>query len=162
MMLNIIIVLVGNYMQTFLPDENFIKCGVYLDDKRLWKQVLEADGILRILSRMANDRLVKYHRHPVVVAWIGSENFLLKYRDALIEMWFSRRLIQQPGLITREIVNLYYHNRLEEEPDWWKKNKKEIISQYRALLLYKNYDWYSKFGWKEEPNRTFDYSLFKV
>jgi hypothetical protein len=37
----------------------------------------------------------------------------------------------------------------EELPVWW--SNEDFYSSHRSALLYKNYGWYSQFGWKEEP-----------
>ncbi len=41
----------------------------------------------------------------------------------------------------------------EELPVWW--NNEEFYASHRSALLFKNYEHYSKFGWKENPK--YDY-----
>jgi hypothetical protein len=127
-------------MQTFLPYPNFQKCARVIDDKRLWKQILEADGIIRILEGRVNKKLYLYKNHPCVKMWKNYLQDLYDYRANFIQEWLNRRLINAP-IIEKN-----------EEPIWcavWPDRK--LYSSHRAALLAKNPEWYQQFGWKEEP-----------
>lgn len=81
-------------MQTFLPYPSFVDSAMALDSKRLWKQVLEADGILRTL-RGLNDG---WKNHPATLMWKGYDEALERYITAMVEEWLERRLLVPPSI----------------------------------------------------------------
>ena len=68
-------------MQTFVPYPDFKLCAQVLDNKRLWKQVLEAEGILKILQGAR----LGYKNHPIVKMWRNYPEFLLYYRNCVLD-----------------------------------------------------------------------------
>ncbi len=124
-------------MQTFLPFSslNSIK---YLDPSRLGNQVYR-EGVTLIRGKWKN--------HPVSKMWKGHEHSLalyclygldeLKKRGRFYPKWYD-----------------FYQRFIEEVkdtglPSWF--GDERLHSSHRASLLAKNYEWYSKFGWMEEP-----------
>jgi len=75
--------------------------------------------------------------------WKGFEIALASYMNHMIIEW-KRRGYQNTMILSdlpdKEII-VY--------PPWLGNEK--YHSAYRAILLAKNYDFYSKFGWKEAP-----------
>jgi hypothetical protein len=128
-------------LQTFLPHPNFKECSKILDMKRLCKQRLEAYQLL-------NGRLGKtkngWRHHPASKMWAGYEISLAQYMNCMIQEWINRgfnNTMKLSDLPDKEVV-VY--------PPWLGNNK--YHSAYRAILLAKDYEYYSKFGWKETPN----------
>lgn len=123
-------------MNTFLPYSDFNKCAAVLDGKRLWKQVLEAESILKIIQGKSSG----YKNHSIVRMWRNYSNALLYYRNCVLEEWMNRRLDNKPVLsyIKPNII-----------PHWLGDEK--LHSSHRAALLFKNFDHYNQFGWGERP-----------
>ncbi len=123
-------------MQTFLTNSDFHECARVLDNKRLWKQVLEADGLVRIIKGERDD----YKYHKITKMWWNYLDALTYYRNCILTEWLKRRLDNQPKLIFNEPSIM---------PPWI--YNEEVLSSHRAALLYKNYEWYKQFGWAEKP-----------
>lgn len=126
-------------MQTFLPSVDFEECAKILDRQRLNKQRIEANQILNALQPESTSR---WRNHPAVKMWRGYETALIVYRNIMIKEWMSKGYKNTMELI--EIKEKYY-----EVPKWL--GNKELHSSHRAALLKKDYDYYSQFGWEEEP-----------
>lgn len=121
-------------MQTFLISSDFHECARILDNKRLWKQVLEADGLIRIIKGERQG----YRFHKITKMWWNYLDALIYYRNCVLFEWLGRRLNDKPDLI---------FNKPEIMPPWIYDER--VLSSHRAALLYKNYNHYSQFGWKE-------------
>jgi len=134
--------LIGNFMQTFLPFPDFKECARVIDDKRLWKQILEANQIYKIISK-PNEEVTHWNLHPAVLMWKGFDLALLEYRDVFVAEWLKRRLVEPPEL---EFENECW---TATKPDWLGNEK--LHSSHRAALLAKNPKHYKQFGWIEEP-----------
>lgn len=126
-------------MQTFLPSSNFRYCAQVIDNKRLWKQILEANQIFNILSKKTDGG--RYKSHPAIKMWDGYLDCLLQYRNIFVEGWMERRLSSPPS-IKKDFYAIPMPKWLDDE---------RLFSSHRSALLAKNYDYYSKFGWKESP-----------
>ena len=73
-------------MQTFLPyGRDFEKSAACLDTKRLGKQRLEANQILKAL-----DTGQGWIHHPITKMWAGYENALKFYFNAILREWINR------------------------------------------------------------------------
>lgn len=131
-------------MNTFLPYSDFHKCAAVLDNKRLWKQVLEADGILKVIK----DKSSGYQNHPIVKMWQNYPDSLLYYRNCVLEEWMDRRLDNKPVLS---------YIRPNIMPYWL--GDERLHSSHRAALLFKNFDYYKKFGWIERPEIKYFYPI---
>jgi hypothetical protein len=158
-------------MQTFVPvTDSFESIAKVLDRQRLNKQALEGWQILMTLLELdprGNHRAPKgWVNHPAVKMWRGHEMALYVYIQAMVNEWKRRgykstigdkakatitRALQL-GLITESSVN----------PEWMSDYTwyKQIASSHREALLNKNYEWYSQFGWAEDPGHqpeSYDY-----
>lgn len=126
-------------MQTFLPCVDFKETFSCLDRQRLGKQRVEAMQIYNIIAGKTNKK--GWINHPAVLMWIGFENALALYHNLCISEWINRGYKNNMSLICVDFNNLIM-------PKW----VNDIFCSYhRGTLLHKNYDWYSQFGWKEEP-----------
>lgn len=131
-------------MQTFLPYPDFEKSVRCLDYRRLGKERIESKQIHNIItgkSKPNKNGRVGWSSHPCVVMWKGHANALALYHNACIEEWIKRGYNNNMKLIkpTGRVVF----------PHWFGNGK--FHSSHRQTLLYKNFEWYSQFGWKEKP-----------
>jgi len=124
-------------MQTFLPYPEFNKSATVLDRQRLGKQRVEAYQIMRAI-KMRNG----WSNHPIVKMWTGFENALKEYSNEIIEEWIRRGY--------RNNLEIYNIDGLNIEYPLWLGNE-EFHASHRAALLAKDYSYYSKYGWTEEP-----------
>ena len=127
-------------MQTFLPHKDFRKSAQSLDYRRLGKQRVEAHQILNIVLNRTNSR--GWRSHPAVLMWKRSPNALKLYFNICVEEWESRGYINN---MAKENIRgkIVY--------PWW-IGKRKFHSPHRSNLLRKDYDYYSKFNWKEKNN----------
>lgn len=128
-------------MQTFLPYPDFKKCSETLDWRRLGRQRSEAR---MILDGIRSDNKNGWRHHPVSKMWFGYSATLALYMNCMIQEWINRgfnNTMKLSDLPDKEVVIC---------PPWLGNDK--YHSAYRAILLAKNYEHYSKFGWKEIPN----------
>ena len=121
-------------MQTFLPYFNFVKTAKCLDNKRLGKQRIEAKQILEILLGKES----RWRNHPVVRMWNGYKELLAIYMNIMIKEWVNRGF--------RNSLPLIYFKSKVRIPYWF--GDKRIIISHRSNLLQKDFNYYSKFGWK--------------
>jgi hypothetical protein len=124
-------------MQTFLPYPEFDKSASVLDRKRLGKQRVEAYQIIRSITSGNG-----WSHHPIVKMWTGFENALKLYSNAMITEWVRRGY--------RNNMEIYNLTGCKITYPWWLGND-EFHASHRAALLAKNYEYYSKYGWVEEP-----------
>jgi len=82
-----------------------------------------------------------WKNHPAIKMWRGYENALLEYMNTMIREWIRRgyKNTMRIAEITGPIVY----------PDWFGDDR--FHSAHRASLLFKNWDHYSQFDWKENP-----------
>ena len=116
-------------MQVFLPYKDYVKSAKVIDNKRLWKQILEADGIIRIIT----GERTGYANHPVTKLWYDYPKQLKQYRDILIEEWFSRRLTTPP--------KIHKPKKVTYPPFVTPK----FCRSHKDILLNKNKEHYSKY-----------------
>ena len=132
-------------VNTFIPYSDFAKCAKVLDNKRLGKQRVEAKQILNIL--LGDTTTKGWRNHPVVKMWVGYENALITYYNAIVTEWIKRgyrntMLIMKPsGRITMP---------------WFIGNKSVHLS-HQANLLRKDYTYYSKY-FKHVPKEYIKYT----
>ena len=124
-------------MQTFLPYPEFDKSAAILDRQRLGKQRVEAYQIIRSIT-LGNG----WSHHPIVKMWTGFENALKLYSNAMVTEWIRRGY--------RNNLEIYNLTGIKITFPWWLGND-EFHASHRAALLAKNYEYYSKYGWLEEP-----------
>lgn len=128
-------------MQTFLPSHDFNECARILDWRRLGRQRSEAKMILDgFLNPIKNG----WKNHPASRMWTGYLPALAQYMNCVIKEWINRgynNTMKLSDLPDKGVVVC---------PPWLGDEK--YHSAYRAILLAKNYEYYSKFNWSETPN----------
>jgi hypothetical protein len=130
-------------MQTFLPYRDFFHSAQCLDPKRLGKQRVEAYQIVRTLLGETSG----WANHPAVRMWRGHEQALITYGMIMSQEWRSRGYVDNMWPEFQALSKRAPANWLK--PRW--VGKRKFHSAHRAALLYKAPEWYSKFGWDEEP-----------
>ena len=128
-------------MQTFLPYSDFKKSAQVLDYRRLGKQRVEALQVYKALT-VEN---YGWSNHPIVKMWKGYENALIEYKNIMIQEWIDRGFNNQMGMETNNEPRIY--------PPWL--GNEELHASHRSNLLQKDYDYYSRFNWEEEPGRKY-------
>ena len=149
-------------MQTLLPYQKFNQSARVLDDELLGKQRVETMQIMHALVRLQvrNDirgGVIPWARHPATLMWQGFEGALLDYQEAICKEWI-RRGFKDPTLAkTREFYLRLAGSGVEAGSNikpWW-LGLKRFHSVHRANLLRENPEWYTQWGWKEEPLEGF-------
>jgi hypothetical protein len=126
-------------MQTFLPYPNFEQSAIVLDPKRLGNQFYR-EGLILMRGGWKN--------HPASKMWKGYEYYLCMYLlDCGREL--QKRGRDYPHHM-KEIREFMHSLSYTEMPFWL--GDERLHSSHRANLLRKNYEHYSKFGWKEQPS----------
>ena len=128
-------------MQTFLPYESFEESASVLDWRRLGKQRVEG---MQIINAINNPKKQGWQNHPATIMWTPYVNALKLYTNVIILEWIKRGYNNN--------MELYDFNNLEK-PHWL--GKEEFHSSHRANLLRKDYEFYSKFGGKENPEAPY-------
>ena len=130
-------------MQTFLPYRDFRKSLSVLDWRRLGKQRVEAHQVLNVLLGRTNTK--GWRNHPITRMWRGYENALKLYFNLCVEEWVYRGYNNNMKLeeITGDVVY----------PHWL--GDKSFHSSHRANLLRKDYKYYHKFTWNENPDSPY-------
>lgn len=139
-------------MQTFLPYSDFYKSLSCLDYKRLGKQRVEAkqiiDTVIDIkkgnIYKVKNGKKVKrgWINHPAVKMWLPYENALKEYTNICIQLWIKKgynNTIEVPKINDKIIY-----------PHWL--GNKQFHASHRSNLLRKNFNFYSKYNWKESTD----------
>ena len=134
-------------MQTFLPHESFEKSAQVLDWRRLGKQRVEGMQIINAITGKTRKDGKPYKgwiNHPCSVMWKDYVPALKHYTNIIIQEWITRG----------------YNNNMEFYdtgkiimPDWIGNEK--FHSSHRANLLRKDYEYYSQFGWTENPEKPY-------
>lgn len=116
-------------MNTFLPFVDFVKSAAVLDDKRLYKQIVECKQILNTLSlkrgREAHAQCrqdacpdtkrlkrIAWENHPAVLMWEGHDIELRGFQTCCIREWAIRRW----GINYTDWKDLNYPNADELQP----------------------------------------------
>ena len=125
-------------MQTFLPYADFTLSLSILDLRRLGKQRVEAQQILAAVEGKTEG----WKHHPIVRAWRNHPLALEQYLRIAIEE-FSRR--GGNNFMVPPETKPYKHML----PGWF--GDERFHSSHRAALLAKDFKYYSKFNWTEDP-----------
>ena len=128
-------------MQTFLPYSNFQKTAEVLDWRRLGKQRVEG---MQIIKTILNPDAKGWKNHPIVIMWTPYVTALMLYTNTIINEWIKRGYNNN--------MELYKINSIIM-PDWL--GNKKFHASHRANLLRKDYEYYSKFGWGENPKSPY-------
>lgn len=132
-------------MQTFLPYPNFVASAMCLDNKRLGKQRVEGRQIQTALQDGSG-----WSNHPATKMWDGYTLALMAYTDACIREWIRRGFENNMPLMLDPVKPYFLDIQM---PPWLGCEK--FHASHRAALLFKNFEWYSQFGWGEDP--VYDY-----
>jgi hypothetical protein len=138
-------------MQTFLPYSDFSSCAKSLDMKRLGCQRKES---LQILGILLNGKKA-WSNHPAVKMWRGFEHCLYLYNVEICAEWAARgyngeKCNEKMRLLKDSWVN---HPSLNKRPSWL--GNEEFHASHRAALLFKNFEFYSKFNWTEKAELNY-------
>jgi hypothetical protein len=148
-------------VQTFVPVKLDTEVAKVLDNKRLNKQALEAWQILMVLTKldpMGNHREPKgWVNHPAVKMWRGHEGALSMYAKAMVIEWKRRGYNSTIGdKVDATVRTAIQMNRITADsginPDW--RIDDAVMASHRLALLVKDYEWYSQFGWPEDPGHA--------
>jgi hypothetical protein len=126
-------------MQTFLPYPDFEKTVRCLDWRRLAKQRVECNQILKALSGETKG----WRNHPATLMWKGYEDALLQYKDYCIAEWVKRGYVNNMDYFGGD------KKILAPTPPWF--GDPDFHASHRSNLLRKDPVWYGQFGWSE-PN----------
>tara|TARA_R100000008_G_C3512789_1_gene129717 strand:+ start:13 stop:468 length:456 start_codon:yes stop_codon:yes gene_type:complete len=128
-------------MQTFLPYSSFEQSAQVLDWRRLGKQRVEG---MQIINAINNPTQKGWVNHPATVMWRPYVEALKLYTNTIIEEWIQRGYNNNMKLYKIENLTM---------PHWLGNEK--FHSSHRANLLRKDYEYYSQFGWKENPESPY-------
>ena len=128
-------------MQTFLPYSNFQKTAEVLDWRRLGKQRVEG---MQIIKTILTPEQKGWRNHPIVIMWTPYVTALMLYTNTIINEWIKRGYNNNMELYKISSIIM---------PDWLGNEK--FHSSHRANLLRKDYDYYSQFGWNEDPDSPY-------
>ena len=138
-------------MQTFLPYSSFVKSASCLDSRRLGKQRVEALQILPTLSGKSS----AWIHHPAVKMWKGFESALAFYALCICEEWRKRgykdtcleKILDASNLSAKQLVSSIPEMKF---PSFC--SDEAFILAHRSNLLRKDFNHYSQFNWRVEPN----------
>lgn len=134
-------------MQVFVPSSHsFSDCVRVLDNKRLFKQMLEVSQLLDAMAdrpTLSGKPRTGWKNHPAYLAWKYNMPALAAYGMACVEECRNRDL-KTETLGPRIAANYTQDYAL---PAWW--GDEQVHASHRARLLTKNYDFYSQWGWPE-------------
>lgn len=134
-------------MQTFLPSPDFHQSGMTLDQSRIGNQMWRECWTL-VHGGWPN--------HPASIMWRGHEYALCDYALALCDVLYDRFMAGQHWCKFSTILSWRqkWTDMREVFPDTgvpaWLGDER-VHSSHRAVLLWKDADWYGQFGWQETP-----------
>lgn len=117
-------------MQTFLVSYNLEENAKCLDNKRLFKQLLEG---YQILNTLINNG--QWSNHPASKAWRGFESYLYVYIEYIWKECQNRGIAQDSELLFKSIKLLTdagIKGKLHIKPNWW--GREDIIASHRGRL----------------------------
>ena len=126
-------------MQTFLPLPSFQQSAKVLDYRRLGNQRNEALVIYRTIK---NPHAMAWKNHPCTVMWRPYSEALALYHNEIITEWIRRGYNNRMPLLPIQQTKLRF-------PPWL--GNTDFHSSHRSALLFKDLNWYSQFGWIEQP-----------
>lgn len=135
-------------MQTFLPYPDIAKSFSVLDNKRLGKQRVEAYQIISAITgrpKLNGEPYKGWISHPCSIMWKNYVPLLKLYYNLSIEEW-----------VNRGFKNTMKFENIDEEIDYpkWFGNEK-FHASHRSNLLKKFPEFYSKYGWLENPENPY-------
>ena len=147
-------------MQTFLPYPNTWASARCLDNKRLGKQRVECKQILIALGVDVGEHPgnpeSRWRNHPAVRMWRGHEQSLAEYAWIMCKQWIMRGFKDTLSEQFRIAALLLPST---PQPDWLGSSR--LHASYRSNLLRKDFDHYSRFGWREAPGLPYWWPVAK-
>ena len=131
-------------MQTFLPYPDFAESARALDWRRLGKQRAEALTILNIIEGRTTSR--GWQNHPAVNMWRGYARALRVYLNECIREWVRRGYVNNMPVEEVPPESVEY--------PWW-LGVELFHASHRANLLRKDPEFYSGYGWDEDPRMPY-------
>ena len=134
-------------VNTFLPYPSFIESAKVLDSKRLNKQILECDQILKAIEKENSGFKgpIGWINHPATKMWKGYELCLKAYRDMMLSEWLVRGYNStRQFLIPTDSTNVMVYPKWLGDPNFH--------ASHRSNLLRKDPIHYGQFGWTEPNN----------
>jgi len=140
-------------MITFLPSADFQKSADCLDWQfamnRLNNQINE--GII-VTRTLLGEYEKGWPNHPTTLMWKGCELSLVDYCWSCLYTWERKKRLTD--VVRRAILIRLQQVAVDQggsdvKPFWL--GDERLHSSHRAILLGKNPNWYSQFGWTEEP-----------
>lgn len=139
-------------MQVFVPSPDFAESARWLDDKRLFKQLVEVYQLLMTILGMPKlDGTPRkgWLNHPATVQWRANPAALRRYALAIAAECEHR------GFNSRSLaekIEALPVNGQQGDPVWLGDDR--VHSSHRARLLQKDFDYYRGHGWAEatDPN----------
>ena len=137
---------------TFHISPDYRETARCLDNCRLNKNITEAYQVFRWCMA---EGVMQGNPHPYYM-WNGYEESLLEYIVEMHLEWKRRfdvglrggKHTHKNGLEAEELLGRIDTSRYQK-PYWI--NDERVLSSQRSALLYKDFNWYSQFGWSEEP-----------
>lgn len=127
-------------MQTFLPYKDFSLVAKCLDNKRLNKQITEANQILDLITGKAVN---KWINHTAVRMWQKYDVCLIYYIEAMVNEWHERGYKSHYYKFSND-------NKTYIEPEWL--SNPLLIQSHRNSLINKFPEHYKQFGWNYIEN----------
>lgn len=132
-------------MQTFLPVADFRASAEMLDYKRLGKQRVEALQLIRAITGVSKG----WRNHPAAHMWQHHVTALMQYHDICIDEWVRRGYVN---------TMLKFNPRCYTMPPWFGDDA--FHATHRSNLLAKDFEFYRKYDWKEEPGLPYLWPVF--
>lgn len=122
-------------MQTFLISPNPVDTAKILDNKRLFKQIVEGNQILGCLLVEEN----RWKNHPAVKMWKGYEYFLIAYVGYMIMEWEMRGYQCGKSKETYFKFTKLLEYLENKKPHWFSD---EFFLAHKSNLIRKKPEWY--------------------
>jgi hypothetical protein len=103
-------------------------------------------NVLKISRDGCGTQKIGWINHPAVLMWRGYEKALKVYYNVFWEVSVDKWKIKVNKL---QRIDFGENNFSYEIPPWL--GYEPLHSSHRGRLLSKNFEYYSQFGWKEEP-----------
>ena len=136
-------------MQTFLPLESFTSSARVLDRKRLGKQRVETLQLLKALTTPTYG----WRNHPAAKMWLGHELRLIAYGVAMCDEWIRRGYKDTCRDKILNFADNHAFNNDRWDPAWL--GNEQFHASHRSNLLRKDPDYYSQFGWTDDPEAPY-------
>lgn len=133
-------------MQTFLPDRDFAECARLLDRKRLNKQIVE---VYQILNAITKPGAKGWINHPCTNMWRPHVPALVQYGIAMCDEAVRRGI---KCTLIEKLPAFAPDYAAAEVPAFVTE---ELCTTHRANLLRKDFEFYSQYGWTENPETPY-------